>query len=413
MCFLKWQEENRSTIVIQTVGNYILTNVKVGGKLYPTEIRLIQGISPLVLGRDFLSKYKWNTPIDSVIETPNGVVYIKTEGDQQYIDEKRTADQVQCEEVFLTEPTQTAQIRKLHYYFGHCSAESLLRLINASSRKDQFKSSEIKKICEECKICKLTSRKVNKKKTSLPRATGFNQVVALDLKVHGDSTYVLWAVDEATRLIRGEVMKEKTPDAMMTALDNIWITGRGVGPGLPERHFMADNGTEFLNDKFKSLLTAAGIALKTTSTFSPQQNGTNERNHATADIMVRRFMLENPNIPLQLAVDKAAWAKNSIITSPQGFSPFQIVYGRNPTIPGWSDCTTGALIENLSEYEIARKIMDSMMQNRVKFMEADADRRIQTAFKDRLPESSKIAFNDQDHVIFYNNKLKKKVWESS
>jgi len=52
--------------------------------------------------------------------------------------------------------------------------------------------------------------------------------------------------------------------------------------------------------------------------------------------------------------------------------------------------------------------MDSMMQNRVKFMEADADRRIQTAFKDRLPESSKIAFNDQDHVIFYNNKLKKK-----
>jgi len=117
MCFLKWQEENRSTIVIQTVGNYILTNVKVGGKLYPTEIRLIQGISPLVLGRDFLSKYKWNNPIDSVIETPNGVVYLKTEEDQQYIDEKRTADQVQCEEVFFDRTYPNSPNQKITLLF--------------------------------------------------------------------------------------------------------------------------------------------------------------------------------------------------------------------------------------------------------------------------------------------------------
>jgi hypothetical protein len=202
-------------------------------------------------------------------------------------------------------------------------------------------------------------------------------------------------------------MHETTPEALMKALDNIWITGQGVGPGLPERYFFADNGTEFLNDQFKSLLTAAGISLITTSTYSPQQNGVNERNHATADIMVKRFMLEDPNMSLQEAVDKASWAKNSIITSPQGFSPFQVVYGRNPTIPGWSNCTTGALVENLSEYEVARKIMEGIQQYRIKFLQADADRRIQIAFKDRLPKSLKVPFNDGDAVVFQHNKTKK------
>ncbi len=67
--------------------------------------------------------------------------------------------------------------------------------------------------------------------------TGFNQVVSLDLKFHGDSTYILWAVDEATKLIRGEVIHDKTPETMMKALDDIWITGRGLGPGIPERGF--------------------------------------------------------------------------------------------------------------------------------------------------------------------------------
>ena len=113
----------------------------------------------------------------------------------------------------------------------------------------------------------MTTSKVNRKKTALPKATGFNQVVSLDLKFHRDSTYVLWAVDEATKLIRGEVIKDKTPDTMMKALDDIWITGRGLGSGLPERRIFTDNGTEFLNDKFKSLLQANGISLRTTSTL--------------------------------------------------------------------------------------------------------------------------------------------------
>ena len=185
MFFTKWKNVNKSTIVIQTVGNYISTNIKIGGMFYPAEIRLIQGTSPVILGRDFFTKFRWNSPSDNRIDTPNGVVCLKEEGDQLLIDEEMSVNSIQCEEVFLAEPTKAAQIKKLHAYFGHCSSESLLRLINASSKKDQFKPSEIKEICENCKVSRLTMRKVNKKKTSLPKATGFKGTRRLNLRLVG------------------------------------------------------------------------------------------------------------------------------------------------------------------------------------------------------------------------------------
>jgi len=285
MFYDRWRSNNRPTIVKLVRDNKILTNIQIGGRFYPTKITLVDGMSPVRLGLDFFLNYNWKKPEDLQIQTEVGTICLKEDGDL-FIDEDTTAKTVQCEEVFLAEPTVEKQVKKLHAYFGHCSPGSLLRILKASSRRDEFDAKTIQRVCEDCKVCRLTTRKVNKKKTALPKATAFNQVISLDLKFHVNSTYVLWACDEATKLLRGEVIQDKTPETMMKALDNIWINGRGMGPGLPERGFFTDNGTEFLNDKFKSLLQAASITLTTTSTYSPQQNGVNERNHGTADILV-------------------------------------------------------------------------------------------------------------------------------
>jgi len=116
--------------------------------------------------------------------------------------------------------------------------------------------------------CRMNSRKVNRKKTALPKATTFNKVVSIDLKVHNDSTYVLWCVDEATKLIRGRVIHDKTPEMIIKALKEIWINGGGIGPGMPARYFMSDNGREFCNSKFTELLQAYEISLQTTPAYS-------------------------------------------------------------------------------------------------------------------------------------------------
>ena len=108
----------------------------------------------------------------------------------------------------------------------------------------------------------------------------------MDLKCNSDGTYILWLVDDATRMIRGQVVKDKLPDTIIDALETAWINGRGIGPGMPEKYFFCDNGGEFINDKMMSLAHRAGINIKKTSSYSPQQNGLNKRNHGVADIMV-------------------------------------------------------------------------------------------------------------------------------
>ena len=195
----------------------------------------------------------------------------------------------------------------------------------------------------------MSKRKMNRMKTSLPCATAFNQVVTLDLKVHSTSEYVLWCVDDATRFIRGEVIKDKRPETVLGALERAWIIGRGAGPGLPEKYFFSDNGGEFVNETMVNFLQQAGIELKTTGSFSPQQNGVNGRNHGSADIMVPKFRGENPKMSLQEAVHRAAYARNCQILVIRDFSAFQMVYGRNQGIPGISECTTGSL-ETLTPY---------------------------------------------------------------
>jgi len=73
------------------------------------------------------------------------------------------------------------------------------------------------------------------------------KLLKIDLKVHSDSTYVLWCVEKATRLMHGKFIHNKTPDTIIQALDDIWINGGGMGPGMPSRYFMSDNGREFCN----------------------------------------------------------------------------------------------------------------------------------------------------------------------
>jgi len=210
-------------------------------------------------------------------------------------------------------------------------------------------------------------------------------------------------VDDATRLIRGQVIQDKEPDTIIAAIKKIWINGYGLGPGLPSKAFYSDNGGEFVNQKLLNLCQAQGIMLKTTSSYSPQQNGLNERNHGLVDIMVEKIRRDYPDWTMQEAVNEAAWAKNCMIQQTGGFSAFQLVYGRNPGIPGASECTTGGL-EQLSDGEITRGMFDRQNKILTEFQQRERDWRLKTALKSNLPSTTDVIMELGDQVVYRDGK---------
>jgi len=252
----RWRSQNKLTEVI-FFDESVLLSVKIGGRLYPTLFQLTYDFSPLTLGSEFFMTHSWKM-IDDCIDTPYGKLYINPENNSLDIN---LADNIFTVEMEYTKKkekgwTREAQIKKLHKYFGHCHADSLWRIIRQSSNKEEFTHTEIEKICKECQTCQLSKRKSSRKKTSLPRSSSFNEVVTMDLKCFGDKTYILWLVDNATRLIRGQVIHDKEPDTIIDAIQKIWINGYGMGPGLPSKAFYSDNGGEFVNQKLLNLCQA-------------------------------------------------------------------------------------------------------------------------------------------------------------
>ena len=164
MFYDRWRSHNKTTIVKFTDNNKLTTNIKIGGRLYPTTITLVNGMSPVVIGKDFFLQYNWQEPKDQVIETEIGSVCLRDVGTSKWIDEELTAKTTQCEEVFLAIPSVEKQIKKLHDYFGHVSAESLIRILKASSRQEEFEAKDIKKICEECRACRMTKGRLIERK---------------------------------------------------------------------------------------------------------------------------------------------------------------------------------------------------------------------------------------------------------
>jgi len=408
--FSKWKSLNKE---IQTVphGNKILTSIKIGGRTYPTFFELKYNFSPFVLGKDFFAAHNWIITAENNFITPHGIISMQENKlDNPTVLDTPLLDLDLAERVFQAEKIQGSkrgskkkQILKLHRYFGHCSAESLWRVIKNSSSKDEYTTAEIREVCEACHTCQLNRKKMGRKKTSLPRSTAFNQVVTMDLKFMGDGRYILWLVDDATRLIRGRVINDKTPESIIDALEKTWINGHGIGPGLPEKYFFCDNGTEFVNEKMLNMAQAAGISIKKTPSYTPASNGMNERNHGIADLMVTKFCQENPKVSLQEAVDHAAWAKNSLINAERGFSPFQLVFGRNPSLPGVSDCTTGGL-ETMTPHEISRAMFERMNNTRIQMLIMENDNRLKIAFRDRVPKTVDISFGIGDEIVFRDGK---------
>ena len=113
---------------------------------------------------------------------------------------------------------------KLHAQFSHPTANKLIKLIsNAGLDNDKALKDNIVEVSENCKVCKVYKRAGAKPVVSIPLATEFNEVVAMDLKVFRSHT-ILHLIDHVTRFSAAAIVKSKEKEEIIKHIFRIWIS---------------------------------------------------------------------------------------------------------------------------------------------------------------------------------------------
>lgn len=285
------------------------------------------------------------------------------------------------------------RIEKLHKQFAHPTAQKLKYLLEDADVSDKTTLDLVDDVVSKCEVCKQYKKTPPRPVVGLPLAKEFNEVVALDLKEWKSGIYFLHIIDVATCFSVAGVIRHKTPKVIIEKVMKLWI---GSGMGAPKK-FLSDNGGEFANEEFRDMAENLNIEIWNTAGYSPWQNGLCERNHAVVDNCVEKILEDYPNMDIELALVWAVNAKNSL-QMVYGYSPYQLVFGRNPNLPSVLTDKAPAL-HGTTVSEIFAKHLNVLHSSRKAFIQAEASEKIRRALRHKIRSSGEV-YQPGDKVFY-------------
>jgi len=283
---------------------------------------------------------------------------------------------------------------KLHRCFAHPSSDRLLRLVDNAGKNwalnDNLKR-EIKEVTDKCSVCQIYKKPPQRPTVGLPMAAEFQEVVAMDLKQY-DGKQILHLVDVCTRLSAASFIPNKNKKTIVEALFKIWLAVYGA-----PKKFLSDNGGEFANSEFLALCEQFGIVVNTTAAESPWSNGIVERHNQTIARSMDKIIADtgcHPEFALMWAIN----AKNSL-QNIAGFSPFQLVLGRNPRLPSTLTDDLPAITQR-NMPDLMRENLNALHTARAAFIACENDEKIRRALRNNIRSSGETKYVTGDRVFY-------------
>ena len=374
--------------------------VKIGGELNHIVIDVISSDIPLLLSKSEMKR------IGITLDMKNDKGYINdkpmplttTSAGHYTVDLLNASEEI--EEVNITEldikndEAQMNALTKIHKQFGHRPKRQFVTILKEAGKwQDKF-SAMIDVIMNKCEGCILRKRTPDRPAVAVPLSSDFGQVLGMDLKIwdKDKGIYILYFIDTFTRYQVATVVKSKLASEIVKAFTLKWLPIFGKVDRI-----LTDNGTEFSNEEMREVASALNIQLLTTGAYSPWQNGTVERNHYSTDVIIHSVLRDYPKMSLDVALAWAVTAVNSM-TNVRGFSPYQLVFGKQIKLPNILEDPPPAW----EEPERSKTLLDTLEAihaTREQYIKAERCDRIKRALRAKIRIADTI-YENGDIVYF-------------
>ena len=384
---------------LAATAKYILPT-KIGGTENQITIDVIKSDIPLLVSKEEMKKLGIAIDMKNDRGTINGkpLLLNTTSAGHYIIDLLNNIEEIK--EVCIAEletsddKTQMKALSKIHRQFGHRPKKQFITILKEADQWDDKFSDMIDKIMDECEGCILRRKTPDRPAVAPPMTNDFGQVLGLDLKIwdKNKGIYILYMIDHFTRYQVATIVKSKESSEIIDAITTKWMPIFGRVNKL-----LTDNGGEFNSDEMREVASSFNMELRTTGANSPWQNGMVERNHATTDVIINAIKRDYPKMRLEVALAWAVSAVNSM-SNVRGFSPFQLVFGRNPKLPNLLDDPPPAWEVPEKSKELL-ETLEAIHSAREKYTKAERCERLRRALKAKIRVADTI-YENGDVVYF-------------
>ena len=378
---------------LESLGKYYIPVVMAGWKTN-ISVDLIDSDIPLLLSRKAMEKAKMKIDFAERTVTAFGrtVPMQSTQSGHPILPiQPQTRDSL--EQIFAvikfdsaSRSEQRKGMRRIHRQFGHIPKSAFLSFLRSTRVKwHPEMEQDLEEIMENCAGCLMRKRNPDKPAVAMPMAHGFNEKLAIDLKVWDKSKniYLLYMVDMWSRLTQAAVIRSKKPRAVVDKILQNWVTHYGLCSAL-----VSDNGGEFTGEEMVEMRELMNMEDVTTAGYAPWMNGVCEKHHATVDVMLEAMVRDHPTYSLETLLAWACMVKNTTYDQ-YGFTPNQLVFGMNPKLP---NVFTEGLpsLEGVTTSETLAKHINSLHSARKAFTESQASAKLRLALKKKIRTNNEV-----------------------
>ena len=335
---------------------------------------------------DITSSGHYAIPINKIV---NSKKIEKEKSEENLLEE-----QVMISVLDQDEATKEKQLVHIHKQFCHPSINTMKQMLKESKIMDDSVNEILEKIYQKCEICLKFKRSKVRPSVGLPLSSDFNDTVAMDLKIWPKKNIIiLYLIDTFTRYTQAFIIPNKKAETIIDCIMKGWIYNMFGAP----RRFLADNGGEFANDKYRDMCENLNIEVLNTGAESPWSNGLVERNHACVDLMLEKMIEDNPTMRIDLALASAVHAKNC---QPMvfGWSPIHLVTGKPPIIHNSLTENPPALCRTSSSKAFAERA-NAAISARDAFNEIEKSSRLRRALLKKIVIQTEV-YQNGDKVFY-------------